>query len=60
MDNVLNLLLEHFVIHSTTIAFPELIFPICLRVSHVENPATLSEFHLSIFKSVFFRLSSDT
>ena len=33
MENVMNLLLEHFVIHSTSIAFPELTFPICLRVS---------------------------
>ena len=32
MDNICDLLLEHFVNHSTSIAFPELIFPVCLRV----------------------------
>jgi len=48
LDNVMNLLLEHFVIHSTTIAFPELIFPICLRMKRFMKKTDVPKFSKQI------------
>ncbi|XP_065060967.1 nucleolar complex protein 2 homolog isoform X1 [Rhopilema esculentum] len=48
MENVTELLLEHFVNHSTSIAFPELIFPICLRMKRFMKKSTVPKFSKQI------------
>eukprot|EP00112_Aurelia_sp_Birch-Aquarium-sp1_P008912 Seg1996.3 transcript_id=Seg1996.3/GoldUCD/mRNA.D3Y31 product="Protein bud22" protein_id=Seg1996.3/GoldUCD/D3Y31 len=48
MDNICDLLLEHFVNHSTSIAFPELIFPVCLRMKRFMKKTEVPKFSKQI------------
>eukprot|EP00794_Sanderia_malayensis_P009866 gene9866-10876_t len=48
LDNVCHLLLEYFVHYSTSIAFPELIFPVCLRMKRFMKKTDVIKFRKQI------------
>lgn len=48
VENICNLMLEHFVIHSTSIALPELVFPVCLRMKRFMKKTEVPKFSKQI------------